>query len=156
MKRLVILIVMMFMFTCFSACATDNNADEDVVSEETIVQEEEKDMKLFINDKEIPVTWEDNESVKEIMEEVKNHLIVVDMTMYGGNEQYGYLGREYTNRNTNITTESGDIVLYNNDNIVVFYGSNTWSYTKLGKMNLCQDELEELLGNGNVTLKLAY
>lgn len=53
-----------------------------------------------------------------------------------------------------MTAQSGDVVLYNGNQIVVFYGSNAWSYTKLGRMELSQNELEELLSNGDITLTI--
>ena len=54
-----------------------------------------------------------------------------------------------------ITTYSGDIVLYSGDKIVVFYGSNSWAYTRLGKMNIPEGDVTELLSNGDITLKIA-
>ena len=47
-------------------------------------------------------------------------------------------------------TEPGDIVLYSGDQIVIFYGSNSWAYTKLGHIDQSQEAMEELLGNGDV------
>ena len=53
------------------------------------------------------------------------------------------------------TTESGDIVLYSGNQIVVFYGSNSWAYTRLGHISdKSAEEMKALLGNGNVTLTL--
>ena len=57
--------------------------------------------------------------------------------------------------NEQITTHSGDIVLYSGDKIVVFYGSNSWAYTRLGKMNIQESDVTELLSNGDITLKIA-
>ena len=111
-------------------------------------------MKLFINDKEIPVTWESNDSVKEIMKDVANNEIVDEMSMYSDNAQVGSLGKKYTSNDKQTVTHNGDIVLYNSSNIVVFYGSNSWSYTRLGKMDLEEQEVTELLSNGNVTIRL--
>ena len=54
-----------------------------------------------------------------------------------------------------ITTHSGDIVLYSGDKIVVFYGSNSWAYTRLGKINIPESGVTELLSNGDITLKIA-
>ena len=54
-----------------------------------------------------------------------------------------------------MTTQPGDIVLYNGNQIVIFYGSNSWPYTRLGKIKgLSIEELKNLLGNGNVELEL--
>lgn len=111
-------------------------------------------MKLYINDLEIPVTWENNDSVSALMEEAARGDITVAMSMYSNNEQFGPLGRTYSSNDVQTTTHNGDIVLYNSSNIVVFYGSNTWSYTRLGKMNLSESEVTALLSNGNVVLKI--
>ena len=53
-----------------------------------------------------------------------------------------------------ITTHSGDIVLYSGEKIVVFYRSNSWAYTRLGKMNIPEGDVTELLSNGDITLKI--
>ena len=55
-----------------------------------------------------------------------------------------------------MTTMNGDIVLYSGNQIVVFYGSNSWAYTKLGKMNLSESKVTELLSNGDITLTIGY
>lgn len=149
------------MFTFVSGCVKDeyigsdrsskiiveNKIDDNVVSEDLT-------MKLFVGDKEIPVIWENNTSVKEIMETVSKEDIVVSMSMYSNNEQVGSLGRKYISDDKQTTTHNGDIVLYNSSNIVVFYGSNSWAYTRLGKIDLPDNEVVELLSNGDVTLSL--
>lgn len=112
-------------------------------------------MKLYINDVEIPVSWEDNDTTKELAEQTQLGDIIVSMSMYSDNEQVGSLGRNYTRNDKQTTTHNGDIVLYNGNNIVVFYGSNSWSYTRLGKMNISENEVIELLSNGDVELKIS-
>ena len=116
---------------------------------------EDAGMKLYINDTEIPVFWEDNDTTKELMEQAESGDIIVSMSMYSDNEQVGSLGRSYTRNDKQTTTHNGDIVLYNGNNIVVFYGSNSWSYTRLGKMNMPEREVIELLSNGDVELKIS-
>ncbi|MDE6743332.1 MAG: hypothetical protein K2J95_05600 [Lachnospiraceae bacterium] len=117
---------------------------------------DESEMKLYINDQEIPVIWEDNETVSELMEQAEVADITVQMSMYSDNEQVGPLGKDYTRDDKQTTTHNGDIVLYSGNQIVVFYGSNSWAYTRLGKMDISQDEVNELLSNGDVVLKLSY
>lgn len=71
------------------------------------------------------------------------------MSDYAGFEKVGSLGRSLPTSNSQTTTQSGDIVLYNGDQIVIFYASNSWSYTRLGKI----DDLtgwEEALGSNDV------
>ena len=70
-------------------------------------------------------------------------------------EQVGSLEKSYTKNDEQITAHSGDIVLYSGDKIVVFYGSNSWAYTRLGKMNIPEGDVTELLSNGDITLKIA-
>lgn len=121
-------------------------------ADESIESEEERVMKLYINEEEIPVIWEENESVNELMEDAKKGEIVVNMSMYSNNEQVGSLGKRYSSNDKHITTANGDIVLYSSSNIVVFYAPNTWSYTRLGKIDLQAKEVTRLLSNGDVEL----
>ena len=118
-------------------------------------ESEAGEMKLRINGKEVDVEWEDNESVRALKERVKSRELAVPMAGCGGFEQVGELGRSLLRDDTQITTEPGDIVLYSGDKIVVFYGSNTWSYTKLGHISgMTDSDLEKLLGGGDVEIKI--
>ena len=77
------------------------------------------------------------------------------MTPYGGFEQYGSLGADLPRDDVEMTTAPGDVVLYTGNQIVVFSGSNSWAYTRLGKIvGKNPDELGDLLGNGPVTLTI--
>ena len=89
------------------------------------------------------------------MKEAGNGDIIVQMSMYSDNEQVGPLGKKYIRDDKQTTTHNGDIVLYSGDKIVVFYGSNSWAYTRLGKMNIPESDVTELLSNGDITLKIA-
>ena len=124
------------------------------IPEESAINDEEENMKLYFNDVEIPVIWEDNQTVQELMKEAGNGDIIVRMSMYSDNEQFGLLGKKYTRDDKQTTTHNGDIVLYSGDKIVVFYGSNSWAYTRLGKMNIPESDVTELLSNGDITLKI--
>ncbi len=73
------------------------------------------------------------------------------MDDYLGFEKVGSLGKSLTRSDKQTTTESGDIVLYSGNNIVIFYGSNSWSYTRFGKIDDLTD-WENALGNGSVTV----
>ena len=75
--------------------------------------------------------------------------------MYGGFEQVGSLGTTLPRQDKETVTEAGDIVLYSGNQIVVFYGSNSWAYTRLGKItDRTASEMKDLLGNGDTTLTL--
>ncbi len=132
--------------------------DEIETNQETKVnsetkKKEEQNMVLKIGETSVDVTWEDNDSIKEINKLAESGLSI-SMSMYGGFEQVGSIGQSITRNDVQMTTQSGDIVLYSGNQLVIFYGSNSWSYTKLGKINLSQKELEKLLGNGDVMITL--
>jgi len=74
--------------------------------------------------------------------------------MYGGFEQVGPIGQSIERNDTQITTNYGDIVLYSGNQIVIFYGSNSWAYTRLGHVDLSRQEMTELLSKGNVTVTI--
>ena len=116
--------------------------------------EKEKSLYLMINDREMPVIWEDNASVEALKELTAENELVISMSMYGGFEQVGPLGTEIPRDDEQTTTEAGDIVLYSGSQIVVFYGSNSWAYTRIGHIDLSAEEITELLGGENVILKL--
>ena len=128
--------------------------EETEITDKSAIDDEKEYMKLYFNDTEIPVIWEDNQTVQELMEEAGKGDIVVQMSMYSDNEQVGSLEKSYTKNDEQITTHSGDIVLYSGDKIVAFYGSNSWAYTRLGKMNLPEGDVTGLLSNGDITLKM--
>ncbi|MBR3382171.1 MAG: hypothetical protein IKG85_03955 [Clostridia bacterium] len=111
-------------------------------------------MSLFIDGKQVPVKWETNDSVVALTALLKDGPLVIEMSMYGGFEQVGSIGTSLPRSDARTTTEYGDIVLYSGDKIVVFYGSNTWSYTRLGHVDLSEEELIDLLSVKDVTIKL--
>ena len=86
---------------------------------------------------------------------IKDEPMVIPMSMYGGFEQVGDLGSELPSDDEQMKTKAGDIVLYAGNQIVLFYGSNTWEYTKLGRIvDLSQSEIEEILGKEDTTITL--
>ena len=117
----------------------------------------DKTLTLVIGDTEVSVVWEENASVEALTEMVKAEPLTVQLSMYGGFEQVGSLGTSLPRNDVQTTTQAGDIVLYSGNQIVVFYGANSWAYTRLGRItDKSAAELEELLGNGDVTITLAW
>lgn len=117
--------------------------------------EEQSEMKMTINNTPVTVEWEDNEAAAALKVAVKSKPITIQMSMYGGFEQVGSLGMTLPRNDTRISTSPGDVILYSGNQLVVFYGSNTWSYTRLGHItDKSQQELTQLLSNGNVTITL--
>ena len=116
----------------------------------------EGEMLLRINGTEVTVAWEDNESVAALRELVKAEPLSIEMSPYGGFEQVGSLGERLPRNDTQTTTQAGDIVLYSGSDIVIFYGSNSWAYTRLGHIEgLSGDELAALLSSNDVTATIS-
>ena len=109
-------------------------------------------MKLKIGETEVPVTWEDNPSVAALRKLLP---LTIRMSMYGGFEQVGPIGQSIERNDAEIKTISGDIVLYAGNQIVIFYGSNSWAYTRLGHVDLTAREMTALLGGGDVAVTLS-
>lgn len=115
------------------------------------------ELTMRIGETKVDVDWQDNSSVEALKELAKDKAFTVQMSKYGGFEQVGSLGRELVSEDENIVTGPGDIMLYSSDRIVVFYGSNSWEYTRLGKIkDKTDDELKELLGNDDTTITLSF
>ena len=132
-------------------------------SEETQAQEQNSEtmsqkMYITIDGKTFPVQLVDNSATQTLVAALQDGDITYEASDYGGFEKVGALGRSLPTSNTQITTQAGDVILYSGNQIVLFYGSNSWSYTRLGRMEYStQSELEAFLkaGQGNVTVTLS-
>ena len=125
-------------------------------TENTEETEDNTEMKMTvkIGDSVFTATLEENAATREFIEMMKQSPITINMSDYSGFEKVGALGRSLTTDNHQTTTSAGDIVLYNGNQIVMFYGSNSWSYTRIGKI----DDLsgwKEALGSGSITAEFS-
>ena len=119
-------------------------------------QTEGMTMQMLINDTPVNVQWEENESVAALTELVREGPLTVSMSPYGGFEQVGPIGRSLPRSDVQTVTQAGDLVLYSGNQLVVFYGSNTWAYTRLGRItDKTPAELASLLSDGAVTVTLS-
>ena len=94
---------------------------------------------------------ESNSAVDAFVDMMRESPITIRMSDYGGFEKVGSLGESLPTSDRQTTTEEGDIVLYSGNQIVIFYGTNSWSYTRLGHVDDL-DGWEEALGNEDVTV----
>ena len=132
----------------------DNSEPEETADQKQEEDAEDMELVMTIDGTEVSVTWEDNESVDAIRELADSDGIEINMSMYGGFEQVGSIGQSIPRNDEQTTTEAGDIVLYSGNQVVVFYGSNSWAYTRLGRISdKTEQELAEMLGNGDIVLK---
>lgn len=126
----------------------DESADDEAIGDSS--------MTMKIGDTKVNVDWEDNQAVEKLRDMAKDGDITIQMSMYGGFEQVGSIGQSLPRDDKQTTTTSGDIVLYSGNQMVVFYGSNSWSYTRLGHIS-DKDEAEkaDLLSQGDVTITIS-
>ena len=142
--------------TTTSSVKSKNGETQSETSTEPKEEPKVEMLTMKIGNTTVAVDWEDNESVAALRELVKDKPLTVQMSMYGGFEQVGSLGTSLPRNDSQTTTAAGDIVLYSGNQIVVFYGSNSWAYTQLGHVtDKTAAEMAELLGNGNVTITIS-
>lgn len=103
-------------------------------------------------------TLVDNAATRELVTRLQTAPITVTLNSSGGFEIWGPLGFALPTSNEQVNAQPGDIVLYNGSNICLFYGSNSWSYTRLGHIDdLTQSELRTFLkaGESNISVTLS-
>lgn len=133
--------------------SASNTAQESQTTNNETTEEENSEMKMIVQvgGSTFTATLEENAAVDALLEMMENEPVTIQMSDYAGFEKVGPLGRSLPTSNSQTTTHAGDIVLYQGNQIVMFYGSNSWSYTRLGRI----DDLtgwEEALGRGYVTV----
>ena len=116
----------------------------------------ERDMNMIvtIGDKRFEATLQDNKATDELIQMMEQGPIELSLQDYSGFEKVGALGRQLSTSDKPMRTSSGDIVLYGGNNIVMLYGSHSWSYTKLARINDLTG-WEDALGKGNVRVTLS-
>ncbi len=108
---------------------------------------------IIVNSRILNVKLEENTSAKAFVEKLKNGDITINAHDYGNFEKVGNLGFSLPTNDENITTEPGDLILYQGNQITLYYDTNRWNFTRIGKVqDVSQKELKEILGNGNVEL----
>ena len=157
MKRLFAFLISVFLLTS-TACANGsrgiNSSDKGEVT----------DMKISIQitsdsgNHNLTATLADNSSAVAFYELLKEDPLTVKLNEYGGFEKVGSLGTSLPRNDRQVKTSAGDIMLYQGNQITIFYNGNSWSYTPLGKVvstssttTITQAELKKILGKGDVT-----
>lgn len=150
-------IMVLYVLGCAVGSLPEANLQEK--SEDSLLEEETEEvmtekMTLQIGDSTFTAALESNAAVDALVEMMNDAPVTIQMSDYSGFEKVGSLGTSLPSDDSRTTTHAGDIVLYNGNQIVIFYGSNSWSYTRIGKV----DDLagwEDALGSGDVTVTFA-
>jgi len=136
----------------------ETQTEEQPQTEEKPPQEEQNmTLRMTIGSTPVAVSWEDNEAVQALKELCRDQPLTIQMSMYGGFEQVGSIGTNLPANDVQTTTAAGDIVLYSGNQMVVFYGSNSWAYTRLGHItDQSADGMAQLLSNGDTTITINF
>ena len=113
------------------------------------------DATLSVDGQKINVIWENNKATQALRNLLLEGEITVTASEYGGFEQVGSLPRSLPDEDRHLSASCGDIMLYNNKYIVLFYGSNNWSYTKLGHIDMSISEIRRILDKSSITIRLS-
>ena len=134
----------------------EESTEKNETAEKKKIEEEVENVEYIqikVNDKILNVKLEKNSSAKAFVEKLNNGDIIVNARDYGDFEKVGSLGFSLPTNDTRITTSPGDLILYQGNQITLYYDTNTWNFTKLGKVqNMSKEELKEILGSGDVEL----
>lgn len=117
------------------------------------IEKGEDIMYITVGDTAMAMKLADNASAEAFRGLAASGPFTVEMKAYGGFEQVGALGESLPAADEQILAESGDVMLYQGNSVTIFYGTNSWSYTRLGKIeNMDQKELMEIFGGRDVTV----
>lgn len=138
-----------------SQSGTPDGVEASQVPEDSLSKGEEMTEMIYahIGENVLEILPENNSSAQALIDLLAKGDLTVDMSDYGGFEKVGSIGEELPRNDERITTEYGDVILYQGSSITIYYDVNTWSFTRLGKVQkLSQDELKSVLGSGDVTV----
>ena len=143
---------MMMLLTAilFVCCSSEGN--------EVMAQTMTQKLYITIGGMTKTATMVDNTATQELVARLQQAPVTVTLNSSGGFEIWGALGFSLSTSNEQVNAQPGDIVLYNGSNICMFYGTNSWSYTRLGHIDgLSEKELRTFLhaGESNISVTLS-
>ena len=115
-------------------------------------------MNITIGGKTVKATLADNSSAQALYEALQQGPITYDAHDYGDFEKVGDLGQSFPRNDEPITTRPGDIILYQGSSLCIYYDTNSWNFTRIGRIEgMTQDELKDFVraGEGNVSITLS-
>jgi hypothetical protein len=110
-------------------------------------------MKITARDTTFTAAFADNSSAEALKELLAEGPLTINMSDYASMEKVGPIGTNLPRNDEQITTGAGDIILYQGNSLVIYYDTNSWNFTRIGKINdVTQAELLEAFGDGDVTV----
>lgn len=155
LKRLWMLLLLLGLSACAAGetpavPATPTPQAAETAETESTGQEETR-LKITVGDEELPATFADNSSAEAFRELLAQGPLTIEMADYGGFEKVGALGTELTRNDRQTIAQPGDVILYQGNQITIYYGTNSWSFTRLATIDDPTD-LKEKLGAGTVSV----
>ena len=152
-KSIIIRLLVVVLALLVMSCGGDE-AQAQTIKEEDMTEK----MYITIGNQTLSVTLVKNNATEALMAALAANPITYEADDYGGFEKVGALGMSLPTNNQQLTTQAGDVILYSGNQIVLFYGSNSWSYTRLGRIEY--ESLEQLksflkAGQGRVSVTLS-
>lgn len=169
MKKIKCFVLLTALAVSLAGCGRDSDGPADIILEEEqaevestedmegaadrSVEGEENGMYITVGNITMTMILADNASAEAFQELASAGSFTVETSKYGGFEQVGVLGKRLPADDEQITAEPGDVMLYQGNSVTIFYGTNSWSYTRLGKIiDMNQEELKEVFGKGDITV----
>ena len=170
MKKMIYTILVFTVLCMITACG--NSKEEQKVNKKSEISTEiktaesagentekeitEMKMKVQVGDTVFTATLAENSSVDGLKELMADGPLTLNMSDYAGMEKGADLGITLPQNNEQMNTRAGDIILYQGRTFVIYYDTNSWSLTPIGKIdNVDPEELRKVLGSGDVTVTLS-
>lgn len=181
MKRAIFLVWLLLLLSILAACGagqhtesqssllTESSSDMtgqteskvDVSQPESMAQEPESEIlseeresvriKITVGDTVLTAIPEENSSAEAFIALLQEGPVTILMSDYAGMEKVGPLGTSLPRNDTHISVDAGDVILYQGNQITIYYGTNSWSFTKLATIeDATKESLLEILGSGDV------
>ncbi len=113
-------------------------------------------IKLTVGNQVLEAVLAENTSAEALLDKLKEGPVTIDMRDYASMEKVGDFPWHLPRNDQQITTEAGDLILYQGKAFVIYYAPNSWNFTRIGKVEgLTGAELKSALGSGNVSVTLS-
>ena len=156
MKKAVVSLIVTGMLVSLTACGSRTAKDAENIMGDTVTDSENMEdnaMKITAGDTTFMATLANNSSVEALKELLAEGPLTIDMSDYASMEKVGPIGTDLPRNDEQITTGAGDVILYQGNSLVIYYDTNSWNFTRIGKIEgVTGEELLEALGSGAVTV----
>lgn len=146
MRKIILSVAILLTVFSGTACAVPEGTGNDGM---------ERTLNITVNGRVLTAEMENNSSADALLERLEEAPITIEMEDYASMEKVGDLGFTLPRNDRPTDTTAGDLILYQGHNFVIYYDTNSWNFTGLGKIEgISPSELRTILGPGDVTVQL--